>query len=462
MRIIAKLEVKDSYLVKGMQYEGLKKIGNINDITFEYSQKGFHELMFSDVMASLYGRNRIDKIIGEFSKHCSIPIAAGGGISNINIAGKLISNGADKVMVNSYLFDDLNLLSELAHIYGEQAIIISIQARRVVGAKRWKVMKNAGRENTGMYLDEWLSKIKHMPFGELMISSIDNDGMLTGIDKDLLQTTRDRITNHPIIYSGGIGTLDHLVEAEEIGADAVAIAKAFHEDNGLCSCIDKYLLNDVSSTKTLNTSINLVSKKVSILDLKLGNIASLVNCFSDIGYSVEVVDDLFNIQSIDRLVLPGVGHISQAINSLMRNKLDHKIKEYVALGKPILGICLGMHLMGNKSEEDNSFNLSGIGLFGENIYQLGIPNCSYKLPNVAWKSVEVKKGSRFSPGVFYHIHKFAYTSVNESSYDEIGTSSFYDQTFYSYLRKDNVIGFQFHPEKSGANGRQAIIKCFEQ
>ena len=172
MRIIAKLEVKDSYLVKGMQYEGLKKIGNINDITLEYSQKGFHELMFSDVMASLYGRNRIDQIIGEFSKYCSIPIAAGGGISNVDIAGKLISNGADKVMVNSFLFDDLNLLSELAHIYGEQAIIISVQARRVVGEKRWKVMKNAGRENTGMHLDEWLSRIKHMPFGELMISSL--------------------------------------------------------------------------------------------------------------------------------------------------------------------------------------------------------------------------------------------------------------------------------------------------
>ena len=133
-------------------------------------------------------------------------------------------------MVNSFLFDDLNLLSELAHIYGEQAIIISVQARRVVGEKRWKVMKNAGRENTGMHLDEWLSRIKHMPFGELMISSIDNDGMLTGIDQDLLKTTRDHITNHPIIYSGGIGTLDHLLEAEEIGADAVAIAKAFHED----------------------------------------------------------------------------------------------------------------------------------------------------------------------------------------------------------------------------------------
>ena len=130
-------------------------------------------------------------------------------------------------------------------------------------------------------------------------------------------------------------------------------------------------MNDVSSTKLSTISENLVSKKVSILDLRLGNIASLVNCFSDIGYSVEVVDDLFNIQSIDRLVLPGVGHISQAIRSLKRNKLDNKIIEYVASGKPILGICLGMHLMGNKSEEDNSSNLSGIGSFGEIFINLG-------------------------------------------------------------------------------------------
>ena len=224
-RIIARLDIKKNRLIKGVHLEGLRYIGEPKSFAIKYYQEGIDELLLLDSVASLHGRNALPNIIDEITKNIFIPITIGGGINSLDQAKKMFDSGADKITINSHAVESPDLINEIASNFGSQAITISLQIKRIENL--FNVMTFNGREISDKNLANWVKEIEDRGAGEIMITSIDQEGTLNGFDIELLNFIKD-ISNLPIICSGGIGSLNDIKDVFSNGSQAVAIASALH------------------------------------------------------------------------------------------------------------------------------------------------------------------------------------------------------------------------------------------
>ncbi len=227
MRIIARLDIKNSNLIKSINLEGLRVVGNPNDYAKKYYKEGADELIFMDLVASLYNRNSLHDIIKKVSEKVFIPITVGGGIRSIEDALKIFESGADKIAINTAAVKNPNLIKHLVQRFGSQAVVVSIEAKRK-REKGWEVYIESGREQTGIDVEHWVKKISDLGCGEILVTSIDQEGTGKGFDHKLLSVVTKN-TSVPIIASGGFGKLKDVgLSLIESKVDAIAIADAIH------------------------------------------------------------------------------------------------------------------------------------------------------------------------------------------------------------------------------------------
>jgi cyclase len=226
-RLIARLDIKNNYVIKGIHLEGLRKVGLPLDLANKYYSQGIDELIFMDAVASLYDRNSLFDIIKSAAMTSFIPISIGGGIRNIDDAYKAFDSGADKVVVNSAAVKDLNIVGQIANRFGSQAMVASIQAKRS-GIDSWQVYIDNGREATGLDVREWVLSVISAGAGEIVLTSVDQEGTQKGFDLPLAHLVTS-LSSVPVIVSGGCGCISHIKDLlESSNPSGIAVASCFH------------------------------------------------------------------------------------------------------------------------------------------------------------------------------------------------------------------------------------------
>lgn len=226
-RLIAKLDVKGENLVKGIKFEGLRKLGHPNDFAHRYYLEGVDEIIYLDIVASLYERNNLKDIIYETTQNIFVPITVGGGIRSLDDVKKVLDSGADKVAINTAALKDPSIITQVSEKFGAQCMVLSIQAKRI-GDNKWEAYYDCGRERSGIDVVEWVKKGYDLGAGEILITSVDKEGTQSGIDGDLIKAV-STIVPIPVIYCGGVSSPQDFVDAVvECKADAVAVASVLH------------------------------------------------------------------------------------------------------------------------------------------------------------------------------------------------------------------------------------------
>ena len=208
-RIIPCLDVRDGRVVKGVNFEGVKDVSSPVDLAKYYSQNGADELVFYDITASYEERKLFTEILTEVAKNVFIPLTVGGGINTLEDFDRVLKCGADKVSVNSGAIKNPQLIKEAALKYGSQCVVLSADIKRVDG--QFMVFAKGGRENTGMEAISWIKKCVSLGAGEVVVNSIDTDGVKNGFDIELLKQVCEAV-NVPVIASGGAGSIQHFVD----------------------------------------------------------------------------------------------------------------------------------------------------------------------------------------------------------------------------------------------------------
>jgi cyclase len=227
LRIIPRLDIKGPNLIKGIRLEGLRVVGDPHKFALRYYDEGADELVFMDIVASLYQRNNLTDIIRRAADRIFIPITVGGGIRTIDDVNTLLRSGADKVAINTAAIARPALITEVSKRYGAQCMVLSVEAKRNPGGKDWEAYTDNGREHTGRDVVEWIVFAVGMGAGEVMLTSVDHEGTRKGLDLELLRAVTARVSV-PVITSGGFADAAELTRANDAGASAVAIADALH------------------------------------------------------------------------------------------------------------------------------------------------------------------------------------------------------------------------------------------
>ena len=211
IRLIARLDVKDTNLVKGIQLEGLRKLGDPNAFAKEYYEQGIDELLYIDIVASLYNRNNLSDIVRKTVDDVYIPVCVGGGLRSGEDVRHILAMGADKVAINTAAIKRPELITEVAEAFGSQCMVLSIQAKRSrTWPGKWEAYYDNGRAHSGYDVVEWAKRGVALGAGEILLTSVDN------------------AVNVPVICGGGVGCGDDIVDAANAGADAVACAAVLH------------------------------------------------------------------------------------------------------------------------------------------------------------------------------------------------------------------------------------------
>ena len=226
-RIFSRLDIKNSHVVKGIQLDGLRKIGDPKKLAGDYLSQGVDEIILVDVVASLYNRPGLNSLIAEIASELRIPITALGGIRNLENAREVFECGADKVAINSAGIQSPELFGRIAEIYGSQSVVCSIEAKKLNNAEGWICMTENGRNDSGVEFSNWISRLESIGVGEVIVTSVDQDGTNRGPDLDLCKRIRD-LTDLPVIYSGGIRNNGDVLAIAKIGLDGLAIASSLH------------------------------------------------------------------------------------------------------------------------------------------------------------------------------------------------------------------------------------------
>ena len=226
-RIIPCLDVKDGRVVKGVNFEGLNDVNSPIELAKYYSENGADELVFYDITASAEGRRLFTDILCETARQVFIPLTVGGGINTVADFDRVLSCGADKVSVNSGAIRNPALVGEAARLYGDQCVVLSADVKMVDGV--YRIFAKGGRENTGMEAIEWIRRCVGNGAGEVVVNSIDTDGVKGGFDLPMLKAVCDAV-NVPVIASGGAGNIQDFITLFNTlpGVDAGLAASIFH------------------------------------------------------------------------------------------------------------------------------------------------------------------------------------------------------------------------------------------
>ena len=226
VRLIARLDIKGPNLIKGVHLEGLRVLGDPQQFARDYYEQGADELIYIDIVASLYGRSKLTDIVRRAAHDVFVPMTVGGGVRNVDDVRDLLRAGADKVAINTAAVRRPELITEVSRRFGSQCMVLSIEAKQQNDG-RWEVFTDCGRERSGVDAVQWAQRGVELGAGEILVTSIDREGTRKGFDIALTQAIT-RAVSVPVIASGGFGQASHLGEVVAAGADAVAIADALH------------------------------------------------------------------------------------------------------------------------------------------------------------------------------------------------------------------------------------------
>jgi imidazole glycerol phosphate synthase glutamine amidotransferase subunit len=470
-RLIARLDIKNSRLIKGVQFEGLRVYGDPCEKAALYAQQGADELLYIDSVASLYGRNGLVEILRVVSKEVFVPITAGGGVRNVDDARKLLAAGADKVAVNTAAIKRPELITELVNTFGSQCIVLSLQARKY-GSSTWEAMSESGRERTGTDLFQWIIEAQGLGVGEILLTSVDNDGTCGGYDLDLLSKAHE-VCSVPLIFGGGCSSLEDIINASHYDTvQGVAIGAALHKNILSINELKQPLSNrmgshrsiriDDSARSSISHSDILGQFSIGVIDYGIGNQQSLINALEKLGARVFLSDKHFLLEKADLMVLPGVGAFPRGIAELKRRNLYSFIQEMCGIRghkKPLLGICLGMQMLFDSSSEIEE--TTGLGLVSGNVKSLAL-STDQILPHIGWSKIfsAANLGEEDVAKSAYFVHSYIATEVDPS--DVSYYASYGEATFVAAILKDNIAGFQFHPERSSVQGLSLLSKTIQQ
>ncbi len=229
VRLIPRLDIKGPNLIKGIHLEGLRVIGEPQKFARRYYEQGADELLYVDVVASLYGRNSLHEIVKRAAQDVFVPLTVTGGLRSVDDVREVLRAGADKVGINTAATKRPELIHEVARKFGSQCMVLSIEAKRVAPG-RWEAYTDNGREKTGLDVVQWAQRGVELGAGEILLTSVDREGTREGFDTELVAAV-STIVPVPVIASGGMGKLDDVAKVVREGAaDAVAIAAMLHYD----------------------------------------------------------------------------------------------------------------------------------------------------------------------------------------------------------------------------------------
>ncbi len=227
IRLIARLDIKGPNLIKGIHLEGLRVVGDPQTFARRYYEAGADELVYMDIVASLYGRNSLTDIVKRAAQDIFIPMTVGGGVRSVEDAKMLLRAGADKVAVNTAATLRPALITEISRRFGSQCMVLSIEAKQV-RENKWEAYSDNGRERTGLDVLDWAQRGCELGAGEILLTSVDQEGTRKGFDVELVKAVAGAVPI-PVIASGGMGSPEHLVQVVRKGkADAVAMADVLH------------------------------------------------------------------------------------------------------------------------------------------------------------------------------------------------------------------------------------------
>ena len=225
-RLIARLDIKGPNLIKGVQMEGLRVMGDPYDFARRYYEAGVDELLYIDIVASLYGRSKLTEVVRRTAQDVFVPMTVGGGIRSLDDVTDLLRAGADKVAINTAAVKTPDLIAQVARRFGSQCMVLSIEAK-AMGPGKWEVYTETGREHSGLDVVDWVRRGVDLGAGEVLVTSIDHEGGRKGYDTGLIAAVSAAV-DVPVIASGGYGRTGDLAAALGAGADAVAVADALH------------------------------------------------------------------------------------------------------------------------------------------------------------------------------------------------------------------------------------------
>ena len=227
IRLIARLDVKNDHLVKGIQLEGLRKLGDPHDFAADYYRQGVDELLYMDIVASLYNRNNLSAIVRRTTDDVFIPITVGGGLRSVDDVRSILQMGADKAAINTAAIKDESIITQVAEAFGSQCMVLGIEAKKRRDGPGYEAYYDNGREHSGKDVIEWARRGVALGAGEILLTSVDCEGLQQGMDLELIKAVTSAV-NVPVICGGGVGCGDDIVDAAQAGADAVACAAVLH------------------------------------------------------------------------------------------------------------------------------------------------------------------------------------------------------------------------------------------
>ncbi|WP_122894220.1 imidazole glycerol phosphate synthase subunit HisF [Arcobacter peruensis] len=226
-RVISRIDVKNEFVVKGIQLEGLRKLGNPNELALKYYDEGIDEIIFMDAVAAYYDRNSLSHIIEMACENIFVPITVGGGIRKEEDIKELLNVGADKVAINTQAVKDPSFLTKMSKVFGSQCIVSSIVAKKI-DKNKWEVYIDNGREPTGLDAIEWAKEVEKLGVGEILVTSVDKDGTKKGFDLELNEAISSAVSIPTIASSGAGNKKDVLKVLKNEKIDAAAIASVLH------------------------------------------------------------------------------------------------------------------------------------------------------------------------------------------------------------------------------------------
>lgn len=471
VRIIPRLDVKGPNVVKGIQLEGLRVVGKPSELARQYYNEGADELLYMDIVASLYGRDNLAHIIEEtIEKDVFIPITVAGGIRSLEDIDKMLRSGADKVAINTAAVKNPELLRKAARVFGSSTIVLSVEAKRASDG-RWEAYVDNGREKTGLDVIDWVKKAVDLGVGEILLTSVDKEGMRSGYDLELIEAVTS-VVSVPVVASGGAGEIRHVEEClRHKNLDGIAIASQFHYGEWKIYELKEKLAQHYPDRIKIEPQNAIIYRQerpvgVSIVDYNLGNLRSVINAFRQIGAYPQLVDTPKQILESEFLVLPGVGAFGEGMKHLKSKNLDKAIIEYAHQGRPLLGICLGMQLLMTTSYEFGECD--GLNLIEGEVLPFArndrLLQEGYKVPHVGWNDLyhaqdwdeTILKTIRDGMGAYF-VHSFYVRPRYRENI--LASTKYFGQEFCSVVKKGNIYGCQFHPEKSGQSGL-AILREF--
>jgi len=227
IRLIARLDIKAPYLIKGVNLEGVRKVGDPREFAQRYYGEGIDEIIYMDAVATLYERNSLVELVEYTAENTFIPITVGGGVRSLGDVELLLRSGADKIAINTAAIGRPEFIREVSERFGSQCMVLSIEAKRRPDGG-WEAYTDSGREHTGVDALEWAKQGTDLGAGEILLTSVDREGTRKGFDVELCRAVSDAVSV-PVVISGGMGHPDHFVSVVHDGhADAVAMADVLH------------------------------------------------------------------------------------------------------------------------------------------------------------------------------------------------------------------------------------------